>query len=115
MSSAATTPKLLSPAPTSEHLHKPSMLDSSSSRTSVTVNPQENEEEDVNTQFEHEAYGPAPGEKPDDPFEVTMGPQDPDNPKTWSRVYRWYITMASALLLLNAYVPSSFVEAPCVV
>ncbi|EJF55857.1 MFS general substrate transporter [Dichomitus squalens LYAD-421 SS1] len=39
-----------------------------------------------------------------------MGPEDPDNPKTWSRLYRWYITMASALLLLNATFASSAPE-----
>lgn len=40
-----------------------------------------------------------------DPFEVTMGPNDADNPKSWSKTYRWYVTGLSALLLLNAYVP----------
>lgn len=44
------------------------------------------------------------GEKPD-PFEARMGPNDSDNPKSWSKVYRWYVTALSALLLLNAYVP----------
>lgn len=39
-----------------------------------------------------------------DPFEVTMGPDDADNPKAWSRPYRWYITMLSGVLVLNAYV-----------
>ncbi|KAI0739594.1 MFS general substrate transporter [Daedaleopsis nitida] len=36
-----------------------------------------------------------------------MGPDDPDNPKAWSRLYRWYITMLSAILLLNATFASS--------
>ena len=60
--------------------------------------------EDVNSEFEHEAYGPPEGEKGVDPYEVRMGPEDSDNPKSWSRAYRWYITMLSATLLLNAYV-----------
>lgn len=45
----------------------------------------------------------AEGGKPD-PFEVRMGPNDADNPKSWSKTYRWYVTALSALLLLNAYV-----------
>ncbi|EIW63711.1 MFS general substrate transporter [Trametes versicolor FP-101664 SS1] len=36
-----------------------------------------------------------------------MGPDDPDNPKTWSRPYRWYVTMLSAVLVLNATFASS--------
>ena len=92
---------------TGPHLPPKSAPDMSSSQTSVTIDPTSedaNVGEDVNTQFEHQAYGPGPGEKPEDSFEVIMGPQDPDNPKTWGRVYRWYITMAAALLLMNAYV-----------
>ncbi|PIL32623.1 hypothetical protein GSI_05327 [Ganoderma sinense ZZ0214-1] len=41
-----------------------------------------------------------------DPFEVRMGPNDVDNPLSWSKTYRWYVTGLSALLLLNAYVPN---------
>ncbi|KAH9884674.1 MFS general substrate transporter [Cubamyces lactineus] len=36
-----------------------------------------------------------------------MGPNDPDNPKSWSKAYRWYITMFSATLVLNATFASS--------
>ncbi|KAH9920854.1 MFS general substrate transporter [Epithele typhae] len=36
-----------------------------------------------------------------------MGPQSPDNPKTWSKGYRWYITTLAAVLLLNATFASS--------
>ncbi|KAI0776341.1 MFS general substrate transporter [Trametes elegans] len=36
-----------------------------------------------------------------------MKPDDPDNPKTWSRPYRWYVTMFAALLVLNATFASS--------
>ncbi|KAI8976291.1 MFS general substrate transporter [Trametes punicea] len=89
-----------------------------SSRSSTIVDavdrPQgqreEEDEDDVNSQFEHEAYGPAAGEKPVDPYEVTMPPDHPDNPKAWSRAYRWYITMLSALLVLNATFASSAPE-----
>ncbi|OJT09245.1 hypothetical protein TRAPUB_14320 [Trametes pubescens] len=85
-----------------------------SSRSSTIVDPEdrrrEEQDEDVNSEFEHEAYGPAAGEKPVDPFEVTMGPDDPDNPKSWSRPYRWYITMLSAVLVLNATFASSAPE-----
>lgn len=90
-----------------EHLPPKSLYDMSSSQTSLTIDPASEDAnigEDVNTQFEHQAYGPGPGEQPEDSFEVIMGPQDPDNPKTWGRVYRWYVTMAAALLLMNAYV-----------
>ncbi|RPD64093.1 MFS general substrate transporter [Lentinus tigrinus ALCF2SS1-7] len=36
-----------------------------------------------------------------------MGPNDPDNPKTWKHSYRWYITALSAILVLNATFASS--------
>ncbi len=80
-----------------------------SSRSSTIVDqgePTEGDGEDVNSTFAREAYGPPDGEKPQDPFEVTIGPDDPQNPKTWSRPYRWYLTMLAAVLLLNAYVVS---------
>ncbi|KAG8933240.1 hypothetical protein FRC01_010229 [Tulasnella sp. 417] len=35
------------------------------------------------------------------------GPDDPENPKNWSRLYRWFLTMASSLLVLNASFASS--------
>ncbi|KAG9051620.1 hypothetical protein FS837_000007 [Tulasnella sp. UAMH 9824] len=35
------------------------------------------------------------------------GPDDPENPKNWSRRYRWFLTMASGLLMLNASYASS--------
>ena len=81
----------------------------SSSRTPTFVDPAERaDNEDVVSQFQHEAYGPGPGEKPEDSFEITMNPNDPDNPKTWSRPYRWFVTMLAAVLVLNAYVWSFF-------
>ncbi|OSD00382.1 MFS general substrate transporter [Trametes coccinea BRFM310] len=87
-----------------------------SSRSSTIVDPvdrpqgpsnTEGDDDDINSEFEHEAYGPAPGEKPVDPFEVTLPLTDPENPKAWSRPFRWYITMLSALLVLNATFASS--------
>ncbi|TBU30061.1 MFS general substrate transporter [Dichomitus squalens] len=79
-----------------------------SSKTPTFVESGERtESQDVVSQFQHEAYGPGPGEKPEDNFEMTMAPDDPDNPKTWSRPYRWFITMLSAVLVLNATFASS--------
>ena len=77
-----------------------------SSRTPTFVEQpgQADDHEDINLEFEHEAFGPGPGEKPENSFEVVMGPDDSDNPKAWARSYRWFITMLSAVLVLNAYV-----------
>ncbi|OCH89033.1 MFS general substrate transporter [Obba rivulosa] len=36
-----------------------------------------------------------------------MAPDDPDNPQTWSRLYRWYLTAISGVLALNATFASS--------
>lgn len=91
------------------------LLQASDSRSSTIVDSgtdlrrNDNEDsEDVNSEFEREAYGPPEGEKGVDPYEVRMGSTDKDNPKTWSRMYRWYITMISAVLLLNACVCNCF-------
>ncbi|KAG8933239.1 hypothetical protein FRC01_010228 [Tulasnella sp. 417] len=35
------------------------------------------------------------------------GPGDPENPKNWSRPYRWFLTMVSGLLMFNASFASS--------
>lgn len=84
-------------------------VERASSRTPTAVDTSDRaEDDDINLQFEHEAYGPAEGEKALDSYEVIMGPDDPDNPKTWSRPYRWYVTMLSAVLVLNAYVLLSY-------
>ncbi|KAG6841928.1 hypothetical protein C0991_005108 [Blastosporella zonata] len=37
-----------------------------------------------------------------DIYQVAFDPADPSNPKNWSRLRRWYLTMASGLLVLNA-------------
>ncbi|CAL1695318.1 unnamed protein product [Somion occarium] len=63
--------------------------------------------EDVNEEYRREAYGPEPGEKGWDEFEVRFAPDDPDDPHTWSRVKRWYLTALSGLLVLNATFASS--------
>ncbi|KAG8856690.1 hypothetical protein FRB91_000395 [Serendipita sp. 411] len=42
-----------------------------------------------------------------DIFLVTFDRDDPLDPKNWGRVYRWYLTFASSLLVLNASFASS--------
>ncbi|KAH9926316.1 MFS general substrate transporter [Epithele typhae] len=63
----------------------PQSTEETTSRTPTFVETPEAAAEDVNVDFEHEAYGPAPGEKPVDQFEVLMHPDDVDNPKAWPR------------------------------
>lgn len=112
---AAQSPQ--TPMPPQSHSNASPLQLEDNSRASTIVDPEigrprgDDEDEDVNSEFEREAYGPPEGEKGVDPYEVRMGPQDPDNPKTWPRPYRWYITMLSAVLLLNAYVTSCFLNA----
>ena len=103
-------PSLMASLPVSTPVPRESVVTQSSSRTPTFVD--QNEVDDINLEFEHEAYGPAPGEKPEDSFEVIMQPDDPDNPKAWSRPYRWFVTMLSAVLVLNAYVLSSHTQLP---
>ncbi|TFY79319.1 hypothetical protein EWM64_g4693 [Hericium alpestre] len=43
----------------------------------------------------------------EDPFLVTFPPDDKENPKNWSGLYRWYLTAASGILVLNATFASS--------
>lgn len=43
----------------------------------------------------------------DDRFLVTFEPNDPENPRNWSKAYRWYITFATSFLVLNATFASS--------
>ena len=62
------------------------------------------DDDDANSQFHREAYGPEPGEKGWDQYEVRFAPNDPEDPHNWSRVQRWYITLLGGLLVLNAYV-----------
>lgn len=42
-----------------------------------------------------------------DVFLVTFDDNDPLDPKNWSKLYRWYLTFASSLLVLNASFASS--------
>ncbi|PVG00830.1 putative mfs-multidrug-resistance transporter [Serendipita vermifera] len=42
-----------------------------------------------------------------DPYLVTFDENDPLDPKSWSTSYRWYLTFASSLLVLNASFASS--------
>ncbi|KAI0313062.1 major facilitator superfamily domain-containing protein [Amylostereum chailletii] len=37
-----------------------------------------------------------------DPFLVRFSENDPENPQNWSRIKRWYLTLASGILVLNA-------------
>lgn len=63
----------------------------------------------LNREFEEEAYGPtATGEK-GDPYEVRWTENDPSNPKNWSRLFRWYLTMAATIFVTNG----SVLHLPC--
>ncbi|KAG8219714.1 major facilitator superfamily domain-containing protein [Butyriboletus roseoflavus] len=42
-----------------------------------------------------------------DPFLVRFSPGDPENPKNWSPLKRWYLTMTGGLLVLSATFSSS--------
>lgn len=76
------------------------------SQDSVTVYSHEaHEPHDINEEFEREAYGPPPDEKGVDPFEVRFEAESPEDPHNWSRALRWYLTMLTGVLVLNAYVP----------
>ena len=73
-----------------------------SSRTATFIESADRSQEEIDPMAQ------APGEgEPEDSFEMVMGPNDPDNPKTFSRPYRWVITMTAAILVMNAYVPNS--------
>ena len=81
--------------------------DAASSHTSATIDPtfasRPDVQVDINAHIEREGYESAPGEEPQNSYEVSIPPDDPENPKSWSRMYRWYITALSAMLLFNAY------------
>lgn len=81
---------------------------SSSARDSVTFvassTLDREGDEDVQSEFRHEAYGPQPGEEGWDKFEVRFEPDELANPHNWSRAKRWYMTSVAGLLVLNAYV-----------
>ncbi len=82
----------------------------STGQDSVTViNPsrpsldhREEDPDDVNSEFRHEVYGPDPGDKGWDVYEVRFEPDSPEHPHNWSRTKRWYLTSLCGLLVLNA-------------
>ncbi|KAI0348401.1 MFS general substrate transporter [Trametopsis cervina] len=75
--------------------------------TTPTVGSRDEDARSVNAEFEEEAYGPEPGEKGWDKFEVRFEQGDPDSPFSWSRLRRWYITLLAGILVLNATFASS--------
>lgn len=72
--------------------------------TTATIHP-----EHFRSPTSHGDKFPDASEKcPDaDPFLVRFSENDPRNPKNWSSARRWYITMVSGLLVLNATFASS--------
>lgn len=74
----------------------------SSTVASVHNEPSPGDDDDLNSQFHEEAYGPEPGEKGYDKFEVRFAPDDPASPYNWPRWQRWYITLLGGILVLNA-------------
>lgn len=76
---------------------------SQTSSTVASINEApEAEDDDVNSEFHREAYGPEPGEKGYDQWEVRFAPDDLASPYNWSRLKRWYITILGGILVLNA-------------
>ncbi|KLO07586.1 MFS general substrate transporter [Schizopora paradoxa] len=78
----------------------PTIVDDASSRTDG------NDNESINEREGRELY-PGPDEQKTNPYLVEFGPDDKENPKNWSRIYRWYLTMLGGLLVLNATFASS--------
>ncbi|CCM02337.1 uncharacterized protein FIBRA_04429 [Fibroporia radiculosa] len=87
-----------------------SHVETTSHSSTVVESPHDREDDDVLSQFERETYGPHEGEKGWDKYEVTIAEDDPEHPKSWSRVYRWYLTMLAGVLVLNATFASSAPE-----
>lgn len=115
-SPATSNPTLVLPPASSQpssktHLSRPSTAVSvPSSQISSTVASEHDtspeDDDDVNSAFHHEAYGPEPGEKGYDKYEVRFEADDPASPYNWSRLKRWYITILGGILVLNASVQS---------
>ncbi|KAH8108013.1 MFS general substrate transporter [Cristinia sonorae] len=91
--------------PSSSALEPPAAVPTTHSQDSMTV--YSNEGKDINTAFEHQAYGPEPGEKSEDDFEVRFEEGAKEHPHNWSRWQRWYITALTGILVLNATFASS--------
>ncbi|KAF7792538.1 hypothetical protein EIP86_003579 [Pleurotus ostreatoroseus] len=94
----------VNPVPSS---HESSTIDGNHRPTSPNEADLENSEDPVVEGYRKEAYGPSPGEKGWDEFEVRFTEGDSDDPHNWSRTRRWYITMVGALLVLNSTFASS--------
>lgn len=75
---------------------------SQTSSTVASVQNNSEDDDDVNSEFHREAFGPEPGEKGYDEWEVRLAPDDPASPYNWSRLKRWYITLLGGILVLNA-------------
>ncbi|KAF9806308.1 hypothetical protein IEO21_08731 [Rhodonia placenta] len=90
-------------------VHAPADSSASLSVSPATDEPEQNQEDsdNVEREFEREAFGPQPGDKAWDPYEIHIAPDDPDHPFSWSRLYRWYLTMLAGVVLLNATFASS--------
>lgn len=97
----------LAPLPMRDASH---LSTTSSGRDSATIvdrpsiDNRDVDSDDVNSEFHHEAYGPEPGEKDWDAFEVRFEPDSIEHPHNWSRARRWYLTCLGGLLVFNAYV-----------
>ncbi|KAI1789345.1 MFS general substrate transporter [Ganoderma leucocontextum] len=98
------------PEPLAPHLHQTNSVEDSRSGISIsTVVPPDVPHTGIDEPGDEEVdpfHDVSQGGKPD-PFQVSMGPNDADNPKSWCKTYRWYVTALSALLLLNATFASS--------
>ncbi|TFY72914.1 hypothetical protein EVG20_g105 [Dentipellis fragilis] len=61
----------------------------------------------VNGDKGKEAFAVAEDQVQDDMIIVEFSPDDPLNPKSWPNMYRWYLTLISGILVLNATFASS--------
>ena len=98
MATATSTPSAVLDPPSRSH----SAMHSQDSVTVYSQGQHEQDNEDINTEFEREAYGPPPGEKLVNQFEVQFEPGSIEDPHNWSRVLRWYLTAFTGILVLNA-------------
>ncbi|EJD04797.1 MFS general substrate transporter [Fomitiporia mediterranea MF3/22] len=72
----------------------------------ATIFEDRSETNTINEQFELQFY-PGPEQKAQDDHLVEFDPDDPLNPKNWSRSYRWLLTVLSGVIVLNASFASS--------
>lgn len=68
----------------------------------VQITHEEEEHEDINSEFHREVYGPKPGEEGWNTFEARFEAGDSEDPHNWSPAHRWYLTALAGLLVLNA-------------